>query len=48
MFFRFLIFMGLNFFFGLWVFLKFKFWGPLLLLVLHVFRPSCLGLYSSC
>ena len=34
--------------FGLWVFLKFKFWGPLLLWVLHVSRPSCLGLYSSC
>ena len=34
MFFGFLIFMGLNFFFGLWVFLKFKFWGPLLLWVL--------------
>ena len=48
MFFGFLIFMGLNFFFGLWVFLKFKFWGPLLLWVLHVSRPSCLDLYSSC
>ena len=28
MFFGFFIYMGLNFFFGLWVLLKFKFWGP--------------------
>ena len=43
--FRIFDFMGFNFFLGLWVFLKFKFWGPLLLWVLHVSRPSCLWVF---